>query len=134
MAGWGGAYGLASGAPSKGNVLSKGRILTYKLGGDLTLPEPEVTYLAIPAPPAMDYTPEQVAEGQDLFHQYCAVCHGPGGGTQGPVASLLYSDQSVHEIWDAIVVGGAFTQKGMPNFKHALDSRKSQAIGHMLSN
>ena len=129
VAGWGGAYGLASGAPRhKGNVLSKGRILTYKLGGDLTLPEPEVTYLAIPAPPAMDYTPEQVAEGQDLFHQYCAVCHGPGGGTQGPVASLLYSDQSVHEIWDAIVVGGAFTQKGMPNFKHALDSRKSQAI------
>ena len=57
VAGWGGAYGLASGAPRhKGNVLSKGRILTYKLGGDLTLPEPEVTYLAIPAPPVMDYT------------------------------------------------------------------------------
>ena len=129
VAGWGGAYGLASGAPRhKGNVLSKGRILTYKLGGDLTLPDPEITYLAIPSPPKMDYTLAQVSEGQDLFHQYCAVCHGPGGGTMGPVANLFYTEKAVHDIWDAVVLGGAYTQKGMPNFKHALNSEKSQAI------
>ena len=76
---------------------------------------------------------ENLSEGLDLFHQYCAVCHGPGSGTSGPVANLFYADQSVHDIWDAIVVGGAYTQKGMPNFKHALDSQKSQAIRAYIS-
>ena len=129
VAGWGGAYGVASGAPRhRANVLSDGRILTYKLGGKTELPTPEVTYLAVPTPPEMEYTPEQVQAGQDLFHDYCAVCHGPGVGTSGPIKNLLYASEDTHNIWDAIVVGGAYTEKGMPSFDHALDAEKSQAI------
>ena len=129
VAGWGGAYGLASGAPRhRNNVLSEGRILTYKLGGKAELPTPEVTYLAVPTPPAMDYTAEQQRHGQDLFHQYCAVCHGPGVGTAGPVANLMYAGQETHSIWDAIVVGGAYAEKGMPSFNHALTASDAQDI------
>ncbi|CAE7565505.1 qbdA [Symbiodinium necroappetens] len=129
VAGWGGAYGLASGAPRhRNNVLSEGRILTYKLGGKAELPTPEVTYLAVPTPPAMDYTAEQQQHGQDLFHQYCAVCHGPGVGTAGPVANLMYAGQETHSIWDAIVVGGAYAEKGMPSFNHALTASDAQDI------
>ena len=129
VAGWGGGYGLASGAPRhRDNVLSEGRILTYKLGGGVTLPEPEVTYLAVPAPPEMEYTDEQQLNGQDLFHLNCAVCHGPGVGTSGPVPSLLYSDADTHRIWDAIVLGGAYTEKGMPSFSHTLSATDSQDI------
>ena len=121
VAGWGGAYGLASGAPRhRSNVLSEGRILTYKLGGKETLPAPSVTYLAVPTPPEMDYTPEMVEKGGDSYHLYCAVCHGPGVGTSGPVKNLLYTTPETHAAWEAIVVGGAFEQKGMPNFSHAL--------------
>ena len=108
--------------------MSEGRILTYKLGGTETLPTPDVTYLAIPTPPAMEYTPEQAAHGNSLFHQYCAVCHGPGVGTSGPIANLMYSGSDAHSIWDAIVVGGAYTEKGMPGFSHALDIADAQAI------
>ncbi len=129
VAGWGGAYGLASGAPRhRNNVLSEGRILTYKLGGKAELPKPEVTYLAVPTPPAMDYTPEQQKHGQDVFHNYCAVCHGPGVGTSGPIASLLYSSEDTHAIWDAIVVGGAYIEKGMPSFGHALSTTDAQDV------
>ncbi|NOX49348.1 MAG: PQQ-dependent dehydrogenase, methanol/ethanol family [Gammaproteobacteria bacterium] len=129
VAGWGGAYGLASGAPRhRNNVLSEGRILTYKLGGKAELPKPEVTYLAVPTPPAMDYTPEQQKHGQDVFHNYCAVCHGPGVGTSGPIASLLYSSEDTHAIWDAIVVGGAYIEKGMPSFGHALSATDAQDV------
>lgn len=129
VAGWGGAFGLASGAPRhRKNVLSEGRILTYKLGGKVTLPEPEVTYLAIPTPPEMQYTPEQQRHGQDLFHEYCAVCHGPGVGTSGPVPSLLYSTADVHDAWQAIVIGGAYTAKGMPSFEHALSPDDARDI------
>ena len=129
VAGWGGAYGLASGAPRhRSNVLSDGRILTYKLGGKVELPTPEVTYLAVPTPPEMEYTNEQQLAGQDLFHEYCAVCHGPGVGTSGPVVNLMYSTAETHAIWDAIVVGGAYAEKGMPSFSHALKSEDAQAI------
>lgn len=129
VAGWGGAYGLASGAPRhRNNVLSEGRILTYKLGGKTELPKPEVTYLAVPTPPAMDYTPEQQKHGQDVFHTYCAVCHGPGVGTSGPITNLLYSSEDTHAIWDAIVVGGAHIEKGMPSFAHALSTADSQDV------
>ncbi len=129
VAGWGGAYGIASGAPRhRENVLSDGRILTYKLGGDLTLPEPEVTYLAVPEPVEMEYTEAQHLHGQELFHNYCAVCHGPGVGTSGPIVNLMYSGAETHAIWDAIVVGGAYAQKGMPSFSHALSVEDSQAV------
>ncbi len=38
-AGWGGAFGLASGVPKhRDNVLTEGRILVFKLGGKATLP------------------------------------------------------------------------------------------------
>ena len=129
VAGWGGAYGVASGAPRhRDNVLSEGRILTYKLSGDAKLPQPEVTYLAVPTPPAMDYTKEQVARGQDAFHAYCAVCHGPGVGTSGTIASLLYSSHATHGIWNAVVLDGAYTGRGMPDFSHALDAQGAQDI------
>ena len=129
VAGWGGAYAVASGAPRhRDNVLSEGRILTYKLGGTAELPEPDVTYLAVPTPPEMDYSDEQQKHGESLFHTYCAVCHGPGVGTSGPIANLMYSGAETHSIWDAIVVGGAYTEKGMPSFSHAMDADGAQAI------
>ena len=129
VAGWGGAYSIATGAPRhRDNVLSEGRILTYKLNGSVRLPEPEVTYIGVPAPPAMDYTPEQVQRGQDAFHAYCAVCHGPGVGTSGTIASLLYASHATHEIWNAIVLDGAYTAMGMPEFSHALDAGGAQDI------
>ena len=129
VAGWGGAYGLASGAPRhRNNVLSNGRILTYKLGGKATLPVPEVTYLAVPTPPAMDYTDDQQRHGQDLFHLYCAVCHGPGVGTAGPIANLMYSNADTHSLWEAIVLDGAYTEKGMPSFSHALSTVDAQDV------
>ena len=129
VAGWGGAYALTSGAPRhKGNVLTEGRILTFKLGGEAQLPETQITYLNVPEPQKMAYTPEQRAEGELLFARYCAVCHGPGAGTVGPIPNLLYSGEDVHAAWDAIVVGGARENKGMPKFDHAMDVAGSQAI------
>lgn len=129
VAGWGGAYALTSGAPRhKGNVLTEGRILTFKLDGEAELPETQITYLNVPEPQKMDYTAEQRAEGELLFARYCAVCHGPGAGTVGPIPNLLYSGADVHAIWDGIVVGGALAHKGMPKFDHAMDAEGAQAV------
>jgi quinohemoprotein ethanol dehydrogenase len=130
VAGWGGVFGLASGVPRhRDNVLSEGRILTFKLGGEATLPPVNVAYLDIPEPPAMETKPEQVALGEGLYHQYCAVCHSPGVTAAGAgVADLRYATPATHESWDAIVRGGAFTGKGMPRFDHILDASEAEAV------
>jgi len=130
LAGWGGAFGLASGAPRhKGNELTEGRILAFKLGGAARLPPANVTWIDIPEPPPMETTPEQVARGEGLYHQYCAVCHAPGLTASGAgIPDLRYANASVHANWDAIVRGGAFVGKGMASFAHALDESDAAAI------
>ena len=130
VAGWGGAFALASGVPRhRGNVLSEGRILTFKLGGEDSLPEPNVAFLELPEPPDVDYTAEQVASGEKLYHQYCSVCHGPGAvSSGGGTPDLRYSGPEVHAAWDAIVLQGAYTGKGMVGFDHVLDQAGSRAI------
>jgi len=130
VAGWGGAFALASGVPRhRGNVMTEGRILTYKLGGEANLPDPNVTFLELPEPPDMETTPEQVAAGEMAYHTYCAVCHGPGAvSSGGGTPDLRYSDAAVHESWDAIVLEGAFTGKGMVGFDHVLSEEDSRAI------
>ncbi|MEM1434010.1 MAG: PQQ-dependent dehydrogenase, methanol/ethanol family [Pseudomonadota bacterium] len=130
VAGWGGAFALASGVPRhRNNALTDGRILTFKLGATAELPQVEVAYLDIPEPPAMETAPEQVAHGAKLYHSYCSVCHGPGvvGGTPG-IPDLRYSTAAVHASWDAIVRLGAYAGKGMARFDHVLEPDDAEAI------
>ncbi len=129
VAGWGGAYGQASGVPRhRDNVLSEGRILAFKLGGNLALPELRVTYLEIPAPPDIATTPERVAAGEALFHDYCSVCHGPGLSGSGALADLRYSGAATHAIWNSILLDGAFVERGMPRFDNVLSVADAQAL------
>ncbi len=130
VAGWGGAFGLASGVPRhRNNVLTEGRILTFKLGGEATLPAVNVAFIDLPEPPAMETTPEQVAHGDALYHQYCAVCHGPGAtASSGGMADLRYANAATHASWDAIVRGGAYVGKGMAKFDHVLEADDAEAV------
>jgi len=130
VAGWGGAFALASGVPRhRGNKLTEGRIYTFKLGADTTLPEPQVAFLELPEPPDVEYTPAQVASGEKLYHTYCAVCHGPGAvSSGGGTPDLRYSSADVHDSWNAIVLQGAFTGKGMVGFDHVMNEDDSKAV------
>ena len=129
VAGWGGAYALASGVPRhRDNVLEQGRILTFKLGGKAELPSPEVTLMKLPEPPELEYTPDQVNAGASLYAQYCSVCHGGGVLSSGTLPDLRYANESVHQAWDAIVRMGAFSSKGMPKFDHVLSEEDAHAV------
>jgi quinohemoprotein ethanol dehydrogenase len=130
LAGWGGAYAMASGVPRhRDNMLTQGRLLTFKLGGSAALPPPNVAFMEIPEPPAIEATPEQVASGETLYHTYCAVCHGPGAvASGGGTADLRYSTADIHNSWDAIVRQGAFIGKGMARFDHVLSEAESKSV------
>lgn len=128
MAGWGGAFALASGIPPReGNVTNRGRLLTFKLGGADILPEPERR--ALPAdPPEIPAPPQVVAQGETLYHQYCQVCHGAGATGSGVLPDLRYADADTHRLWKRIVLEGAYTEKGMVAFDHVLDESGAEAI------
>jgi PQQ-dependent dehydrogenase (methanol/ethanol family) len=128
-AGWGGAFALASGVPKhRDNVLTEGRILAFKLGGKAELPEPKITPINIPSPPDLHSTPQQIAQGETLYHTYCSVCHGPGVTGSGVLPDLRYMAPTTHDAFDAIVRGGAFTGKGMVSFAGVLDENQAKAV------
>ena len=128
VAGWGGAFGVASGIPAQdGNVIRGGRILTYKLGATGSLPTPPMPE-ALPTPPPMTASADTVDQGELLYHQNCSVCHGGGAVSSGVLPDLRYMDEQTHQIFQGIVLGGAYKEKGMVSFSHVLDSEGAEAI------
>ena len=108
VAGWGRPPSPCfSGVPRhKGNVLTEGRILAFKLGGTAELPHPDVTHVNIPEPPAIDATPEVVARGELLYHTWCSSCHGAGVTSGSALPDLKYLSADAHARWDLIVREG----------------------------
>jgi quinohemoprotein ethanol dehydrogenase len=128
-AGWGGAFAMASGVPRhRNNIMEEGRILVFKLGGDVQLPEPNVTFMNIPEPPDVDASDDDVARGEQLFHRYCSVCHGAGVVGAGQVPDLRYMTPQRHASWDAIVRDGVLSARGMAGFGDLLDATDAKAI------
>ena len=130
MAGWGGIYALALGPAARlANVVSVGRVLTFKLGGTASLPptarppaEPPVLAVAVTADAA------DLKRGGDLFHRECAVCHGFHAVGGGAVADLRYATPETHARFIDIVLGGIFLQQGMPSFADRLQETQVRLI------
>jgi len=130
MAGWGGVFALYGGdAAAAAGVRSGGRLLTYKLGGTATLPEPVATPArarAFTGKP--DAAPEVIAAGERLFAQNCLVCHGSGAVGGGVLPDLRHISPDVKAGFHAIVLDGALRSRGMPGFGHRLGRADADAI------
>lgn len=94
-----------------------------------------------PPPPALD--PERVAQGQVLYTQYCAECHGPDGkghpdwktpnddGSYNPPPQDATGHTWHHAddlLLDLIAKGGDFPQTKMPAFGQQLTDGEILAI------
>lgn len=129
IAGWGGAFTLFTGAPRhKGNILSEGRLLAFKLGGKARLPEPAVTYVNIPEPPEINISDEQLAQGEVLYHTWCSSCHGSDVHSGSSVPDLKYLPAASHSRWNLIVREGVYATVGMPGFKDILSEADARAL------
>ena len=134
MAGWGGSFSLFSGVPRhKGNVLSTGRILAFKLGGKAALPVPVVTHVNIPAPPDVDATPEAIAHGEALYQAHCSRCHGSAVTSAGAVPDLKYLPAASHGRWDLIVRQGVYSTVGMPGFPEFSEADAKAVHAYVVS-
>lgn len=132
MAGWGGSYPLNLAANLQTEVTpSRARVLTYKLGGKLELPNEDGKLLDAAQPPPMTGTPEQVAEGAEVYGTHCWQCHGFNAVGNAVVQDLRYLNEIQHKNFAAIVKG-ASKPRGMPSFAHVLDDQAIESLHHYL--
>jgi len=130
MAGWGGAFGLAGGdAAAAAGVRSVGRLLVFRLDGNAHLsanpPPPEIG----PRPPAPGPEDrEAIRRGEVLYAIQCAACHGVGAVHAGVLPDLRFLRPSARENFDAIVRGGALSDRGMPKLDDVVDERGLQDL------
>ena len=128
VAGWGGSLPLVGGeALTAGPIPNRSRLLVFKLGGDAALPPAERRELVIDPPPQTAGA-ETVANGKQLYLQYCVFCHGDGAVSGGVTPDLRALTAEKHAQFQAIVRGGLHWDKGMVGFSDALSEDDVEAI------
>jgi PQQ-dependent dehydrogenase (methanol/ethanol family) len=130
LVGWGGAYPLMQGAQSdaSGNMRNISRVLAFKVGGDASLPPVRVQAKFRLNPPPDTASAETVSQGEGLFNQFCAVCHG-GGVVSGRVNPDLRASRFLHQDgWFNVLLRGGLRNAGMASFGTVLDHDGAAAI------
>jgi quinohemoprotein ethanol dehydrogenase len=134
VAGWGGAYPITAGdGNSKGSLgVNKSRVLAFKLGGTAKLPEPQAA--ATLQPVARVGSDKDVARGFDVFHSYCAVCHGDSAVGGGVIPDLRWSPMTADKTaWKNIVIDGARKDRGMVSFAAVVNEADAEALRAYVS-
>ena len=108
-----------------------GTLVAFKLEGDAILQIPEIVQSEIPDQPEDEYNIELVSQGDTLYHAQCASCHG-GIGIPSEVAivapDLRLMTLETHADFQNIVITGARSELGMPDFEDALTNEQMEAI------
>jgi quinohemoprotein ethanol dehydrogenase len=111
------------------NYVNDGRILVFKVGGASQVPLPPAqSDEPLREPPAQTATPEQIESGLRLFNMWCARCHSLGTRGVTPDLSRLKDGAASLDVFQAIVLKGAFLSRGMARFDDALSSADTEAI------
>ncbi len=106
------------------------RMLVFTLGGTAQLP-PVKPYTPRPLdPPPATAAADVVQAGQGKYSQYCAACHGENGQTRGANFPDLTRTPMLHsqEGFDAVVLNGVLSAKGMASFAKVLKPEDTQAL------
>ncbi len=129
VGGWGVDLGVFQGDPAEDPDLDAiGRVLTYALGGDATVPPATAQKRTVANLPDLMASDDAIRVGGELFNQYCYVCHGSQAIGTGSFPDLRYASEETHQSWGAIVLQGAYAAKGMPDFGDVLAVEDVAAI------
>ena len=105
-----------------------GKLLVFKLGGGVKLPVQEPLDRTIQQQPDLQASAEDIGQGERLFQLNCAACHGFSARAGGVIPDLRYMNEATHQIFEPIVLKGAFLAKGMPKFDDVLDEEGVRLI------
>jgi quinohemoprotein ethanol dehydrogenase len=129
VAGYGGG-GVILGAPldpasAAYRYGNDGRIIVLKIGGPPPPIPPLYTETPLAQPPARPTDAAQIAAGEVLYSRYCARCHVMG---RGILPDLRRLEPETHGLFNAIVLGGLYKEKGMARFDDVLSAANAEAI------
>jgi sugar lactone lactonase YvrE/mono/diheme cytochrome c family protein len=116
--GWGGSpvHGLST---EKVPVrFGPGRLMVFKLGAQGVALPPMPPPSALPPPPFLRASEDQVRRGQKLFGETCSRCHGENA--IGGLKDLRFMTRETHAQFRAIVIDGLRQDKGMASFRDLL--------------
>ena len=104
-----------------------GKLLVFALGGDEALAVPPRRDRAIPVQPPMTASAEELQQGDKLYHQFCASCHGyQARGYRN--ADLRVMSSAIHEAFQRIVREGLLLDLGMDSFADDLSEEETELI------
>lgn len=128
--GWGSAFALAAGYGYEYAVAPNvGRIVTFKLGGQETVPEPMIS--AVEALPKAEKFGDaaMLQTGLTGYAQNCSVCHGPLAISSGVLPDLRWSYVTANDKeWRDVLMNGSLAELGMVSFKEQITPEQSEAI------
>ena len=101
-----------------------GKLLTFKLNGKSKIEALEEKDLSIPEQPKINASLEDIKAGEDIYANYCAICHGSGvhGKT---ISDLRYMSKETHEYFNEIVLNGMLEENGMKGFSDILNEKNA---------
>jgi quinohemoprotein ethanol dehydrogenase len=109
------------------------RLLVFKLGGTLQLPE-KTAFTPPPLNPPPNFGDAAlVAQGEGQYTAHCAGCHGNNAPGGRQVSSLFPDLRYAGALWspdafNAIVLGGALQENGMVSFAKVITPQDANAI------
>lgn len=109
-----------------------GRLLVFKLSGDKELPPAVAVDKNIPEQEMSPQDDKEIAQGEALYNNYCAMCHGLLARSGGVVPDLRLMLPARHYIFNQIVLEGLFAANGMAAFKDVLSEREVELIHHYI--
>ena len=139
--GSGGTVMLTVGEELKRNRVNQNKLLVFKRGDfnqTRTVAETDqgnqdsglATILALGH--KANSNPEVIKRGEILYGQNCASCHGISAKSNHIVPDLRYMSEQTHSDFSGIVLGGAYTHKGMIGFYQTLAIDDAEAIHAFL--
>jgi quinohemoprotein ethanol dehydrogenase len=122
---------IAVGGPVTGGYYAPNgaRLLVFKLGGKVVLPDlPEFSERPL-APPPQFAAADVITRGAEVFEQTCAMCHGTGGAARSTFPDLRRAP-ALHDqaLFDAIVLEGVLSAKGMASFREKIVAADTVAL------
>ena len=124
------AFSVGGNVPGGYYAPNYSRMLVFGIGATKQLP-PATPYTPRPLdPPAEAQAADQVKAGGERYAQICAACHGDRGQTRGANFPDLTRTPLLHsqEGFDAVVLKGVLSEKGMASFAEVLKPEDTKAL------